>query len=54
MIGFQCYPVHNETNRDTGDRKETHRHERYSLWYGDVHDGHGNDDHAHVFVRFRE
>ena len=54
MIGFQCYPVHNETNRDTGDRKETHRHDRYSLWYGDVHDGHGNDDHAHVFVRFRE
>ena len=54
MIGFQCYPVHNETNRDIGDRKETHRHDRYSLWYGDVHDGHGDDDHAQVFVRLRE
>ena len=46
--------AHRKRNRNTGDRKETHQHDRNSLWYDDVHDGHGDDDHAQAFVRLRE
>ena len=46
--------AHRKRNRNTGDGKETHQHDRNSLWYDDVHDGHGDDDHAQAFVRLRE
>ena len=46
--------AHRKRNRNTGDRKETHQHDRNSLWYDDVHDGHGNDDHAQASARLRK